>query len=82
MPEEESDVKVGVVQWRVMSCQGLHHLLRITHYLFTKVCEGIFGRVCYRRNFCVSKMTGVIFGTDLAWGLKDYRCTTEYYIMV
>ena len=39
-PEEEAGIKVGVVQWRVMSCQGFHHLLRITHLLFTKVCVG------------------------------------------
>ena len=41
MPEEEADVRLGVVQWGVMSHHGLEHLLRVSHCLFTKVCENI-----------------------------------------
>ena len=37
MPEENADIRVGVVQWRILSYQGLQHVLRITHFLFTKV---------------------------------------------
>ena len=40
MPEEDSDIRVGVVQWRILSYQGLKHVLNITHFLFTKVCLG------------------------------------------
>jgi len=40
MPEEDSDIKVGVVQWRILSYEGLQHVLRITYFLFTKVCSG------------------------------------------
>lgn len=40
MPEEDSDIRVGVVQWRILSYQGLQHVLNITHFLFTKVCLG------------------------------------------
>ncbi|XP_020613754.1 serine/threonine-protein kinase 36-like isoform X3 [Orbicella faveolata] len=36
MPEEEADIRVGVVQWRILSYQGLQRVLRITHFLFTK----------------------------------------------
>lgn len=34
---EEVDVRVGVVQWGVISHSGLEHLLRVSHDLFTKV---------------------------------------------
>ena len=37
MPEEETHVTVGAVQWGVMSPQGLETLLNVTHMLFTKV---------------------------------------------
>lgn len=40
MPEEDADIRVGVVQWRIMSYHGLQHVLHITHFLFTKVCAG------------------------------------------
>ena len=40
MPEEEADVTLGIVQWRLMSYQGLEKLLDITHLLFTKVRGG------------------------------------------
>ena len=38
---EEVNVRVGVVQWRVISHNGLEHLLRVSHDLFTKVSLSI-----------------------------------------
>ena len=38
---EEVDVRVGVVQWGVISHNGLEHLLRVSHDLFTKVSLSI-----------------------------------------
>ena len=38
---EEVNVRVGVVQWGVISHSGLGHLLRVSHDLFTKVSLSI-----------------------------------------
>ena len=38
---EEVDVRVGVVQWGVISHSGLEHLSRVSHDLFTKVSLSI-----------------------------------------
>ena len=38
---EKVDVRVGVVQWGVISHIGLEHLLCVSHDLFTKVSLSI-----------------------------------------
>lgn len=38
---EEVNVRVGVVQWGVISHIGLENLLRVSHDLFTKVSLSI-----------------------------------------
>ena len=38
---EEVNIRVGVVQWGLISHSGLEHLLRVSHDLFTKVSLSI-----------------------------------------
>ena len=38
---EEVNVRVGVVQWGVISHSGLEHLFRVSHDLFTTVSLSI-----------------------------------------
>lgn len=40
MFEEDFDIRVGVVQWRILFYQGLQYVLNIIYFLFIKVCLG------------------------------------------